>query len=120
MFRSWQYIKLKDANGGVATTAWVNVATIEGNKVTFVFESNTTISAPGTYTFVIPAGLIKATDGEEYAGGTFTFTVVEPTGIEGVEAEVENNTIYDLSGRRIAEITKGGIYIIGGKKVLVK
>ena len=115
-----QLIKLKDANGGVAATYWVSDATIDGATVTFVAEMNASISTPGTYTFVIPAGLIKATDGEEYAGGTFTFTVVEPTGIEGVEAEVENNTIYDLSGRRIAEITKGGIYIIGGKKVLVK
>ena len=109
-----------DANNGVAATYWVNAATIEGAKVTFVAEMNKVISTPGTYTFVIPAGLIKATDGEEYAGGTFTFTVVEPTAIEDVDAEVENNVIYDLSGRKIETITKGGIYIIGGKKVYVK
>ena len=115
-----QYIKLKDANGGVTATYWVNAATIDGATVTFVPEMNATISNPGTYTFEIPAGLIKATDGEEYAGGTFTFTVVEPTGIEDVDAEVENNVIYDLSGRKIETITKGGIYIIGGKKVYVK
>ena len=115
-----QYIKLKDANNGVAATYWVSAATIEGATVTFVAEMNKVISTPGTYTFVIPAGLIKATDGEEFAGETFTFTVVEPTAIEGVEAEVENNAIYDLSGRKIETITKGGIYIIGGKKVYVK
>jgi hypothetical protein len=28
--------------------------------------------------------------------------------------------IYDLSGRRLNEISAPGIYIIGGKKVLVK
>ncbi len=111
---------MKDANGGVTATYWVSAATIDGATVTFVPEMNATISNPGTYTFEIPAGLIKATNGEEYAGGTFTFTVVEPTGIEGVEAEVENNTIYDISGRRIAEITKAGIYIVNGKKVYVK
>ena len=115
-----QYIKLKNANNGVAATYWVNAATIEGATVTFVAERNTVISTPGTYTFVIPAGLIKATDGEEYAGGTFTFTVIAATAIEGVETEVENDVIYDLSGRRIAEITKCGIYIVNGKKVLVK
>ncbi|MBQ5895561.1 MAG: hypothetical protein IIW75_03200, partial [Bacteroidaceae bacterium] len=79
-----------------------------------------TISIPGTYTFTIPAGLIKATDGEEYAGGTFTFTVVEPTDIENVDTEAEEDVIYDLSGRRIAEITKSGIYIVNGKKIYVK
>ena len=78
------------------------------------------LSNPGTYTFVIPAGLIKATDGEEFAGQTFTFEVSVPEGIEGVDAEVENDVIYDLSGRRIAEIVKPGIYIVNGKKVLVK
>ncbi len=115
-----QYIKLKDANNGVVATAWVSAATIDGNKVTFVFEMNATITNPGTYTFTIPAGLIKATDGEEFAGETFTFEVSVPEGIEDVDAEVENDVIYDLSGRRIVEITKSGIYIINGKKVLVK
>ena len=73
-----QYIKLKDANNGVVATAWVSAATIDGNKVTFVFEMNASISKTGTYTFAIPAGLIKATDGEEFAGETFTFQVEEP------------------------------------------
>ena len=41
------------------------------------------------------------------------------TAIEGVETEVEN-TIYDLTGRKIETITKAGIYIVNGKKVLVK
>ena len=73
-----QYIKLKDANNGVVATAWVSAATIDGNKVTFVFEMNAAISKTGTYSFAIPAGLIKATDGEEFAGQTFTFQVEEP------------------------------------------
>ncbi|MBR4848373.1 MAG: hypothetical protein IKV07_03340 [Bacteroidaceae bacterium] len=40
--------------------------------------------------------------------------------IEAVNAEVENNVIYDLTGRRIEKITESGIYIVNGKKVLVK
>ena len=43
------------------------------------------------------------------------------TAIENVEAEtVVENAIYDLTGRRVNEITKAGIYIVNGKKVLVK
>lgn len=42
------------------------------------------------------------------------------TEIESVEAEVEENVIYDLTGRRIEKITNAGIYIVNGNKVLVK
>ena len=43
------------------------------------------------------------------------------TAIEEVETEnAESEVIYDLCGRRVNEITKAGIYIIGGRKVLVK
>lgn len=40
------------------------------------------------------------------------------TGIDSIEAEVET-VIYDLSGRRVTEMTKG-VYIVNGKKVIKK
>ena len=44
-----------------------------------------------------------------------------PTGIEERKGENEKvKGIYDLSGRKLSEITAPGIYIVGGKKVLVK
>ena len=42
------------------------------------------------------------------------------TAIENVEVENEVKAIYDLTGRRVEEITAPGVYIVGGKKVLVK
>ena len=42
------------------------------------------------------------------------------TAIENVEVENEVKGIYDLTGRRVEAITAPGIYIVGGKKVLVK
>lgn len=43
------------------------------------------------------------------------------TGVEGVKTEnAEVETIYDLSGRRVLEVEKGGIYIVNGVKTLVK
>ena len=42
------------------------------------------------------------------------------TAIEEVETEAAETVIYDLTGRRVNEITKAGVYIIGGRKVLVK
>ncbi len=42
------------------------------------------------------------------------------TGIENVEVENAVKAIYDLTGRRVEAITAPGIYIVNGKKVLVK
>ena len=44
-----------------------------------------------------------------------------PTGIENIVAE--NNAIkgiFDIQGRKVEEITAPGLYIVNGKKVLVK
>ena len=43
------------------------------------------------------------------------------TGIEGVEnSEKSNALIYDLSGRQVNQVVKGGVYIQNGKKFIVK
>ena len=42
------------------------------------------------------------------------------TAIENIEVENEVKAIYDLTGRRVEVITAPGIYIVNGKKVLVK
>ena len=40
--------------------------------------------------------------------------------ISGIETENGANVIYDLTGRKVNTITTAGIYIVNGKKVLVK
>ena len=50
---------------------------------------------------------------------TYTWTIAD-TAIEDVEAENSEKVIYDLTGRRVENITNAGIYIVNGKKVLVK
>ncbi len=47
-------------------------------------------------------------------GGTTTDVDNVPTVI------LPEDTIYDLSGRRVNEVTKGGVYIVNGKKVFIK
>ncbi|MCM1311410.1 MAG: chitobiase/beta-hexosaminidase C-terminal domain-containing protein [Bacteroides sp.] len=43
------------------------------------------------------------------------------TGINGIEAgNAAPKSIYTLAGQKVSTVTKGGIYIIDGKKVLVK
>ena len=57
--------------------------------------------------------------------GMFSFLAVylliATTGIEAVSpAAQQDGPIYDLSGRRVSHMSKGGIYIRNGKKILVK
>lgn len=48
-----------------------------------------------------------------------SLTITKPTSINEIATETEE-VIYDLTGRRIDEITEAGIYIINGKKTLIK
>lgn len=48
------------------------------------------------------------------------FERVEDVGIEAVLGEGCGDEIYDLCGRRINKIKSAGVYIVNGKKVLVK
>ncbi|MBO7301380.1 MAG: hypothetical protein J6U58_01565, partial [Bacteroidaceae bacterium] len=56
--------------------------------------------------------------------GTYTWTIGEDNGddensIDSIEAENGTQTIYDLTGRVVNKATNG-IYIVNGKKMLVK
>ena len=96
----------------------------------------TPITAPDTYTLNLK-DIIVDYAGESYVDDygysntkwhgqkgcidrTCTWTIAD-TAIDEVKGENEEvKTIYDLTGRRIENITNAGIYIVNGKKVLVK
>lgn len=66
----------------------------------------------GTAYLAVPAG--------ETSAKGFTLSG-EATGIEGVNANVENvKAIYNLNGQRVAFMAKPGLYIVNGKKVVRK
>lgn len=81
-------------------------------------------------------GFFKPSDSMTSLGANRAYIKVNPTDatvltvgfgqVEGIgQATMEttdnaNAPIYDLSGRRVNQLTKGGIYIKGGKKVIVK
>ena len=48
----------------------------------------------------------------------FRFSFGGTTAVEEVEIVNEKEEIYDLTGRKLSEITKPGIYIINGNKVI--
>ena len=67
----------------------------------------------------LPASAVPAA---AQGAANFSFRFGEgTTGVEEVKTENGNvKTVYDLTGRRVEAITAPGIYIVNGKKVLVK
>ena len=51
---------------------------------------------------------------------SLSFRFPGTTGIENVESAEAVKAIFDLTGRRVESVTAPGIYIVNGKKVLVK
>ena len=46
--------------------------------------------------------------------------LTETTGIKNMDVVTENGVIFDITGRKVENMTVPGIYIVNGKKVLVK
>ena len=78
------------------------------------------IIANGTYVLEIPTGYFIDANNKDIEGVTLKYIVKNSTGIEEVETETGMpGIIYDLQGRKVENLSKG-IYIVNGKKVLVK
>lgn len=77
----------------------------------------------GAYSLLIPAGYVMALiDDVPYLSPEIALTYGvngESTGIESIKAAVEKGEVYNLQGVRVAN-PQHGLYIINGKKVLVK
>ena len=74
-------------------------------------------------TFSIPAGKCWLTLPAALQGST-SFRIDGTTGVDEVSSEVKGengkvNAIYDLQGRKVGTPNKG-LYIVGGKKIMVK
>ena len=113
--------------GSVAATTVEGEAYVLGYDVNDT-EKETVVFAPAKLTegkwlnnankAYLPVAALPT--GANAAYYSFRFDGAGTTTIEDVEVESTVKVIYDLTGRRIEAITASGIYIVGGKKVLVK
>lgn len=84
-----------------------------GGKLTFAEYTGTTVKGFRAY---LPV------DGSTAGGGSGSFRLVfgVPTGIDTIDSQpAQEQTVYDLSGRRVEHAGKG-LYIVNGKKVMIK
>ena len=100
------YVLAKGANGIGLYGAILN-KDAEGNDGNTHFKNN----ANKAYLPIASDAIMSASLRFDFDG---------TTGIEEVEIRNEKEEIYDLTGRRVNEITKAGVYIVNGKKILVK
>ena len=86
-------------------------------------ENSTATIACNGHVIVYNEGEFVAVDANAVPANAVYPTLygTQATGIDEVEGENGNvKTIYDLQGRKMEKVTRGGIYIVNGKKVLVK
>ena len=108
--------------GTIATTSVEGEAYVLGyteSRTAVVFgkaKMNGTSWVNNAYKAYLPVSALPAGANAAY----YSFRFPGTTSIENVEVENTVKAIYDLTGRRVEAITTPGIYIVGGKKVLVK
>ena len=99
------------------TDVYCHAVTVPSTDIDAFYSSNI-----GQGTLHVPASAInsyKAT-APWRSFGTIVCLTDEETGVEQFTIDNAQMTIYDLHGRRVATPTKDGIYIVDGKKVMVK
>lgn len=129
-------VTVAHVSGDYQYTATLAVSSDDANSVSVTLSSE--LSSVGTWVVTIPAALIGnatayssdfTTGGwnDEYIFYYFIDEVDTSTGIERVATVVDGTVgaVYTLSGQRVSSVTHlsqlpAGIYIVGGKKVVVK
>ncbi len=109
-------------SGTTKDTVIESAAYVLGIKdgVVGLYTATTNGYTEGTFLNNANKAYLPKTAGMSAASYSFRFGE-GTTGIEQITDNREQSTvIYDLTGRRVEEITAPGVYIVGGKKVLVK
>ena len=79
--------------------------------------------APGTVAIPANKAYLKVLKSSIDESSSHALTVRfgdEATGINAVKSEeVKNNSVFNLSGQRVSQPTKG-LYIVNGKKIIIK
>lgn len=117
LVRNSVYILTSDGNRIAAS---INAVTGESGKYWVQFDS----LPNGKYTLVVPEGTFACfVDGEKVDVSEIRcdFEIeITTTGVLDVKTATKNSLIYNVQGIRIEKINVPGIYIVDGKKVVVK
>ena len=95
-----------------------NFYVLSNNKLYYTTGATVNVGANKAY---IDKSKIVNKSSEAKERITINFNDIEATGIEAIDAAdvLNNGKIYDLSGREVSQPTRG-IYIMNGKKIVIK
>ena len=120
---------INSAAGGagvnVLRSAYKSGMTLAGSTGTvdyYAYKKNAGCFAKVTADLTIPEGLCYFTTAKSAGAREFRLEFGDDTtGIEDAvkSEELKDKSYYDLQGRRVAQPTKG-LYIVNGKKVMIK
>ncbi|MCD8202358.1 MAG: hypothetical protein LUD48_01795, partial [Prevotella sp.] len=104
--------------------SWEPIEDEDGVRYGFTFTLSTTITEPGRYLYIIPAGYFclgsLSNLSDQFSATVYVDGEEDTTGISNVlQNTVSDGIYYNLSGQRVASPSKG-VYILNGKKLLVK
>ena len=86
-----------------------------------LYNASTTGQPEGTFINYAGKAYLPATAGANLTASFYGFDWEGTTGVDEMkEQRAESKEIYDLTGRKVEAVTASGIYIVNGKKVLVK
>lgn len=88
------------------------------NKANITLSSEQT--EQGIYTIEIPEGYFVTAEGDDLPAVTLEYGIGIATGINTAKTNVEADATYTLGGVRVSGKLPAGLYIKGGKKVVIK
>ena len=121
----------------IPTTTTTNTIDVENEMVGVTVQTPVAYHPDSKYNYILQEGKFKKATGASlranraYLSTTYNVSSVsgapeldlvfgdETTGIQNIERTINDNQYYTLDGRRVAEPTKG-LYIVNGKKVVIK
>ena len=114
--------EIKTGDAKVAGTNFDFVGTYAASSTIdaddYFISSNKLYKSAGSTTIAGTRAYIKANSAEARIAG-FSIGEDEPTGISTIATQKVDNAAYDMQGRRV-ETMKKGVYVVNGKKVVIK
>lgn len=87
---------------------------------TYTITLPETQTEEGIYTIEIPEGLLLSSSGDPLPGITLEYGIGKATGINNATIANGKKAIYNLNGVRVSGKLPAGVYIVNGKKQIVK
>ena len=120
----------------IPTTTTTNTIDVDNEMVGVTVQTPVAYHPDSKYNYILQEGKFKKATGASlranraYLSTTYNVSASgapeldlvfgdETTGIQSIERTINDNQYYTLDGRRVAQPTKG-LYIVNGKKVVIK